>query len=44
MRKGALMSESPGTGMATVNFDRPPGGLDGQTPYERLLHETKTLA
>ena len=26
------------------NFDRPHGGLDGQTPYERLLHKTKTLA
>ena len=24
------------------NFDRPHGGLDGQTPYERLLHKTKT--
>jgi transposase InsO family protein len=26
------------------NFDRPHGGLDGQTPYERLLHKTKTSA
>lgn len=26
------------------NFDRPHGGLDGQTPYERLLHKTKTPA
>jgi transposase InsO family protein len=26
------------------NFDRPHGGLDGQTPYERLRHKTKTPA
>ena len=26
------------------NFDRPHGGIDGQTPYERLLHKTKTPA
>jgi transposase InsO family protein len=24
------------------NYDRPHGGLDGQTPYERLLQKTKT--
>jgi len=24
------------------NFERPHGGLDGQTPYERLLQKTKT--
>jgi transposase InsO family protein len=26
------------------NFDRPHGGLDGQTPYERLRHKTETRA
>jgi transposase InsO family protein len=26
------------------NFERPHGGLDGQTPYERLLEKTKAPA
>jgi len=26
------------------NFDRPHGPLDGQTPYERLLHKTRVEA
>ena len=25
------------------NFNRPHGGLDGQTPYERLRQKTKTM-
>jgi transposase InsO family protein len=24
------------------NYQRPHGGLDGQTPYERLMQKTKT--